>query len=82
MIAEMEFRDYFYALTKLERERFARACQTSVGHLQNIAGGKRCGETLAVNIERESRRQVMADSLRPDVDWDFIRASGCSCKAA
>lgn len=73
-MAGMEFRTYFYALSRLERGRFACACGTSVGHLQNIACGKRCGEALAIAIDRESGGVVRCESLRPDVDFQYLRS--------
>jgi len=61
---------------KGELESFAERCETTVGQLKQVAGShRRAGESLAINIERESDRQVLADDLRPDVDWNFIRST-------
>jgi DNA-binding transcriptional regulator YdaS (Cro superfamily) len=72
----MELKKYLFDLTPDEREAFAKACKTSVRHLQNVAYGyKPAGESLCINIERETNRQVLCETLRPDVDWAFIRGS-------
>lgn len=53
---------------------FAVRCGTSINHLRAIAyGAKPCGESLAINIERESAGLVRVEGLRPDVDWAVIR---------
>lgn len=55
-----------------QRDAFAQACETSVGHLRNVAYGYRpCAPELAVRIERISTRQVTRQDLRPD-DWHLI----------
>ena len=58
------------------REEFASRCDTTFGHLNNVAYGKRrCGEDLAINIDRESDGVVPVESTRPDVDWAYLRNS-------
>jgi len=53
---------------------FAKRCGTTLNHLRAIAyGAKPCGESLAINIERESGGAVKVESLRPDVDWAVVR---------
>lgn len=70
----MDLKTYLETLSTDEREAFAKACGTSVGHLKNIGYGYRsCAESLAIEIERHSSRKVMCESLRPDVDWGFLR---------
>ncbi|MBK6414086.1 YdaS family helix-turn-helix protein [Sphingopyxis sp.] len=69
----MDLKTYLKTLNPDGREVFARRCGTSAGHLRNIAYGKVCGEKLAVDIERESGRRVICETLRPDVDWQFLR---------
>lgn len=72
----MDFKTYFLGRTVEEREALARACDTSVGHLRNIAyGQKPCGEKLAIAIDRESMGVVPCESLRPDVDWGYLRGT-------
>lgn len=68
--------DYLNGLPVKEQEDFARRCQTTVGYLRQIAYGHRaCPAHLAINIERESKRALMCEELRPTgVDWAYIRA--------
>lgn len=74
----MTFHAFFYSLSPCERSEFAVRCETSVAHLRNIAHGKKCGESLAINIDRESCGRVVCEELRPDVDWAYLR----NCKEA
>lgn len=73
----MQFKEFFIgSLTPAERVDFAERCDTTVGHLSNIAyGDKTCGEDLAVRIDRESAGKVLVESLRPDVDWAYLRGT-------
>lgn len=71
----MAFKKYFMGLTVPEREDFAARCETSRQHLTNIAFGKKAGESLCINIERESSGEVRCEVLRPDVDWNVLRRS-------
>ena len=42
----------------------------------NVAYGyKRAGESLCINIERESGGLVKCETLRDDVDWAYLRGS-------
>ena len=55
-----------------DRAAFAIRCDTSLGHLTNVAYGyKPCSPELAVSIERESGGAVKRQELRPD-DWTRI----------
>ena len=64
------------------RIEFAAKCRTTYGHLRNVAyGQKPCAESLCINIERESGGAVPCESLRPDVDWAYLRGTGTT-KAA
>ena len=73
----MELRAYLkqIAIRKgTEVEKFADRCETTVGQLRQVAGKhRRAGEKLAVNIERESAGNVSCETLRPDVDWAYLR---------
>lgn len=63
----MEFKPFFFGLSPAERESFARKCETSVGHLQNVAYGFRpASAELAVLIERNSKKQVTRIDLFPE----------------
>ena len=67
---------FFMGLTVAERDDFALRCETSRPHITNIAYGlKTCSEKLAVAIERESNGAVRAETLRSDVDWEYIRGT-------
>jgi len=63
-------------ITKEAKDDFAKRCDTTFKHLSNIAYGyKTAGESLCINIERESNRSVKCEDLRTDVDWSFLRNS-------
>ena len=69
--------DLWRTLSKGVRENFAKRCGTTANHLRNIAYRlKPCGEALCINIERESGGKVRCETLRPDVDWGYLRTSG------
>ncbi|ALO46594.1 transcriptional regulator [Pseudohongiella spirulinae] len=62
---------------------FARRCGTTAGQLRQVAGGyRRAGESLAINIERESAGAVTCEELRPDVDWAYLRSTSVSQTSA
>lgn len=73
----MEFREYLNSLNKKnELNNFASRCGTTPGQLKQIAyGGRRAGESLAINIERESGKLFTCEYFRPDVDWAYLRNS-------
>lgn len=75
-----KFKRYYMRMPPIERDSFAIRCGTSRRHLENICYGKTCGESLAINIDRESRGAVRCEDLRPDVDWSYLR--GTERKAA
>lgn len=62
---------------------FAFRCKTTVGQLKQVSRGhRRAGESLAINIERESGGLVRCEDLRPDVDWAYLRNSGSADREA
>lgn len=64
------------ALPIPEREAFAKRCETTKGHLTNVAyGQKPCREKLAIAIDRESLGVVPCESLCPGVDWAYLRGT-------
>lgn len=71
----MTLLDLLESKTEAERKAFAKACGSkSVLYLFHVARGhKRIGESLAINIERESQGAVRCEDLRPDVDWAYLR---------
>lgn len=69
--------DLWRTLSKGDRENFAERCGTTANHLRNVAYRlKPCGEALCINIERESGGKVRCETLRPDVDWGYLRTAG------
>lgn len=68
----MKLIDYLKALPAGGRESLASACDTSLGHLRNVAYGYRpCAPELAVRIEVQAHGVVTRRDLRPD-DWAQI----------
>ena len=68
----MDFTSHWRSTSPTEKERLATKCSTSVGFLNNIAGGfRRPSPELAASIERATRGAVMRWDLRPD-DWRAI----------
>ena len=75
----MDFKTHFGSLTKSARATLAERCKTSVGFLVQVAyGHRRAGESLCINIERETNGAVRCEDLRPDVDWAFLRGTSKS----
>jgi len=71
-----KLRDYLNGLTKDARHQFISACRTSEGYLRKaISTKQRLGSGLCISIDRESRRAVTCEDLRPDVDWSYLRTS-------
>lgn len=62
----MDLKSFLSPLSAVQREEFARKCQTTKGHLQNVMYGKSCATDLAVHIERESNSLVTRKELRED----------------
>lgn len=72
----MDLKTYWDGLTVEQRETFATACGSTWKHLRNISYGyKSCAEKLAIAIERESHGAVVCETLRPDVDWAYLRST-------
>lgn len=71
----MDLLTFWKSLSVPERASFALRCNTTKGHLGNVAYGcRRCAAELAVAIERESGGRVRAEATCPDVDWSVIRS--------
>jgi DNA-binding transcriptional regulator YdaS (Cro superfamily) len=72
----MDLRKFVSPLSPAEREDFAERCETTWGHLKNVVYGFRpCSESLAINIDRESKGAVTCEELCPGVDWAHVRGS-------
>lgn len=71
-----DLKAYLSGLSVVERGVFAARCETTYGHLRNVAyGQKPAGEKLCILVERESGGMVRCESLRGDVPWDVLRQS-------
>lgn len=67
---------YLNGLPKADRLAFVARCETSEGYLRKaISKGQRLGESLCINIDRESGGAVRCEDVRPDVDWEYLRSS-------
>jgi len=67
-------RTYLNTLNDVEREDFVRRCGTTLNYLRKaISINQRIGESLCINIERESAAAITCEDLRPDVDWGYLR---------
>lgn len=67
---------YLNGLPVPDQVAFATRCGTTIGYLRKaISKGQLLGEKLVINMERESCGHLRCEDFRPDVDWDYIRAS-------
>lgn len=67
---------YLNSLTPDQQRAYAARCGTSVGYLRKaISVRQRISSELAIELARESKGKVTVDSIRPDVDWAFVRTS-------
>lgn len=72
----MELLDYIRPLDKGARAELASRCKMSPGQLEHIAWRRRRANAAhAVLIERETDRVVRCETIRPDVDWQYIRST-------
>ena len=71
-----KLRAFLNSMTTDEQASFASRCNTSIGYLRKgMSIGQLFGESLCINIERESGRKVRCEDLRPDVDWAYLRGT-------
>lgn len=71
-----ELLTFLNAMPRERQEAFAQACGTTVGYLRKaVSMRQRIGESIVINIERESAGVVTCEELRPDVDWAFLRGT-------
>lgn len=72
----MQLLDYLKTLNFDAQKAFAERCKTSVGQLKQVAYGyRRAGAALAILIEKESGGGVRCETLRPDIDWGYLRGT-------
>lgn len=58
--------------------RRAIAARSGIGDAylyQILTGRKVASPELCIAIERESKREVTCEELRPDVDWAYLRGT-------
>lgn len=68
----MKLTDYLKQLDRAARDAFAASCETSPGHLRNVAYGyRRCAPELAALVELQSQGQVTRRELCPD-NWQIV----------
>lgn len=71
-----KLRSFLNSIDIVEQRVFAERCGTTINYLRNaMSSKKRIGETICINIERESEKVVCCEDLRPDVDWAYLRGS-------
>lgn len=72
----MEYVSFFNSLTRADKERLADLAGVSVDYLGHVAyGHRKASADLSIVIERESGGRVRCESLRPGVDWTYIRGT-------
>ncbi len=70
----MTLLDYIKVLDAAQLMAFAACCDTSAGHLKQIAyGNRRANAGLAIAIDRQTKGRVSCEVLRPDIDWQYLR---------
>ncbi len=70
---------YLNTLPVEEQIDLALRCGTTLSYLRKaISIKQRLGESLVINIERETGGKVRCESLRDDVDWGYLRTSRSS----
>lgn len=71
-----ELLKYLNGLPVEARDGFAARCGTSVAYLRKaVSVGQKLGDGLCIAIERESCGAVRCESMRPDIDWAYLRGS-------
>lgn len=76
----MSLKEYLDALGIKAKalDDFAKRCGTTAGQIKQVRCGRVPGESLAINIERETGGKVRCEELRPDVDWAYIRGTSAA----
>jgi DNA-binding transcriptional regulator YdaS (Cro superfamily) len=70
-----ELLEYLNSLAREEQEDLATRCDTTVGYLRKaISVGQKLRTELAVDLDRETGGKVSCSRLRPDIDWEYLRA--------
>lgn len=67
--------EYLNGLPIDERKAFCARCGTTEAYLRKaVSIGQKIGESLCINIDRESQGAVPVEVVRPDVDWAYIKS--------
>lgn len=70
----MTLSEYLKKMDKEGLDALAKRCGTSVGQLKQVAyGNRRASAGLAVSLDRETGGEIRCESLRPDIDWAYLR---------
>jgi DNA-binding transcriptional regulator YdaS (Cro superfamily) len=70
----MKLLDFLRTKTLEERTEFAQKCGTTAAYLDQVARGyRRAGESICINIDKETDGAVRCEDVRPDVDWAYLR---------
>ncbi|WP_372822178.1 transcriptional regulator [Pseudomonas parafulva] len=70
----MTLSEYLKTMDSEGLDTLARSCGTSAGQLKQVAyGNRRASAGLAVNLDRETGGEILCESLRPDIDWGYLR---------
>lgn len=73
-----KLRKFLNGLPVNKQHVFAKRCGTTIKYLRKVLNSKKeinLGETICINIERESGRAILVEDMRPDVDWEYIRGT-------
>lgn len=69
-------RAYLKTLDVAEQVLYAERCGTTLGYLRKALSTKeRISESTAIALDRESAGAVPVESVRPDVDWSYLRGT-------
>lgn len=69
-------RTYLNSLEVDEQVLYAERAGTTLGYLRKALSTKeRIAESTAIALDRESNGAVPVESVRPDVDWSYLRGT-------
>ncbi len=68
--------DWLNDLPLDDQKVLAKEAGTSIGHLRQIAYGKRgCNADIAVAVDRLSKGAVPMEYLHPQIDWRYVKTA-------
>lgn len=78
-----KLRAYLKTLSPDDQAKYAQRCGTTLGYLRKVLSVSskseepfKLGESIVIALDRESGGAVPCESLRPDVDWGYLRRGG------